>query len=206
MLYQDLNIKNKMNFRKFIYSVSPYFYKNHLFVSDIKANLLHKKIPVNYIIQFPVDTSVVSKDDLVYIDFNVEDFNKNIKSNNELLLVFWKNKIVHRSIIQTQGKVSMEGDRNAFHLKENEIYIHSCYTSEEHRGNGLYSSVLNYILNIYMNKEIPKKVFIACRQKNLVSVKGITKAGFIYNKSSKIIGFLSGRIRFRKWYYKNIKS
>lgn len=188
-----------------ILKITPYYYKNHLFISNNQVNLDFAKQLNDYTIHFPADLSIISKYNSSKIDFTIEDFKKILQSNNQILIVTWKKEIVHRTILQNQGKVLMEGDRNAFILNQNERYVHSCFTSIEHRSKGLYTYVLNYILNTSISSTIPIKVFIACRQKNIASVRGITKAGFKYHKSSKILGILSGIFRFRIWYIKNLE-
>ena len=200
------NLKNKyLKIKNIITKIVPYYFKNHLFVSNKQVNIDFTIQSKDYTIHFPADLSIISKFDLSKIDFTIEDFKKILHSNDDILIVTWKKEIVHRTILQRQGKVLMEGDRNAFILNQNESYVHSCFTSIEHRSKGLYTYVLNYILNTSINSAIPFKVFIACRQKNIASVRGIIKAGFKYHKSSKILGILSGIIRFRIWYIKNLE-
>jgi hypothetical protein len=194
-----------LKIQNIILKITPYYYKNHLFISTNQIKLDFTKQANEYTIHFPADLSIISKFSSSKIDFTIEDFKKILQCSNQILIVTWKKEIVHRTILQNHGKVLMEGDRNAFILNQNERYVHSCFTSFEHRSKGLYTYVLNYILNTSISNTIPIKVFIACRQKNIASVRGITKAGFKYYKSSKILGILSGIFRYRIWYIKNLE-
>lgn len=192
-----------MKIAKLFFKVAPYLFRNHLFVSPLRVTQLNPTLDSEYIIKFPADLSYITNNELLDIDTNWKSLNDANKLGNLFCFVTWRGQLVHRSIIQTKGIVQMEGDRRAFNLATDEFYIHSCYTQSNHRGKGLYTAVLHYILTTYSISENPAKIFIACRQENSSSIHGIQRAGFIYLKSSMIIGILSGMLRIRCWYSKS---
>ena len=191
-----------MKFARSFYMVAPYLYKNHLFVSPDSYREMSKMAESKYTFDYPADPLSYSAQQLLYVDLKHESLDATKRIGNLFCFVIYNKQIVHRTLVQTKGTAQMEGDRQAFILASNEKYIHSCYTVPSHRGKGLYTAVLSRIIASNEDRASSGRVFIACRQKNYPSVKGIQRAGFNYLKSSIILGFLSGNLRIRRWYLK----
>jgi len=76
---------------------------------------------------------------------------------------------------------------------ENQYFIHQCDTAPQARGLGIYPAVLNRIINDFNNNS---EILICVNRKNLPSIKGVLKAGFI-EKSRYRIYVICG-IRYSK--------
>lgn len=182
-------------------AVQPYFYRNHLFVAETGLAFATPGARTDSDVEvvFPFETSRLSDSLLQEVEITADSLQSRHLAGDEIGLVLWQNRVIHRSLLQCRGTASMEGDRNAFVLQPRERYIHSCLTSLEHRGKGLYAAMLRHILRELSISDSGLKVFIACRQENSASVRAIQRAGFAYLKSSTVLGFASGRVRYRSW-------
>lgn len=189
-----------MKFTILVSKLLPYYYRNHLFVSPDEITIQPPLIDSEYVIDFPVDITKYCKKDFENIKIGWETIKSIAELGHFIGIISWHGKIVHRSIVQIRGIASMEGDRHAFSLNPNEMYVHSCYTSSDHRGQGLYTAILHQIIKFALLPEKPTKIFIACRRENFSSVRGIQRSGFKYLKSSAVIGAVAGRVRLRVWY------
>jgi hypothetical protein len=153
-----------------------------------------------YSIHFPASLSELTRTNLVDLQIDLDSLNERSESGDLIGLYYWKDQVVHRSLVQTRGTARMEGDPRAFRLNGANVYIHYCYTAPQHRGKGLYSTMLRHIANANALQTEVKEVLIACRSENHASIRGIRSAGFEYRKSSCVIGALGGRVRLRRWY------
>jgi len=182
------------------YRRAPYFFRNHLFVHRKEGCLQAITVDPEYQIEYPVDIANLTNDELADIEIDCKALNARREAGDLIGVVSWRGRIVHRSLVQTRGTAHMEGDPRAFPLARNEIYVHYCYTTTDHRGKGIYPAMLHRIIR-YSSKSLnPCEIFIACRRENTSSVRSIQKAGFQYLKSSAVLGVLRGRIRLRWWY------
>ena len=183
-------------------ALRPYCYRNFLFVAETGAAFADATAFTSpaYRFAFPIDPSGLSDCILRDVATSVSSLQSRCVVGDELGIVVWQGRVVHRSLVQRQGTAPMEGDRTAFKLGERESYIHSCFTSDAHRGHGLYSTMLRHILHTLSMSDPGLRVFIACRQENVASVSAIRRAGFSYVKSSLVLGIASGRVRYRRWY------
>jgi hypothetical protein len=107
--------------------------------------------------------------------------------------------IAHRALLQVHGVAAMEGDPRAVRLAPKQGYIHWCETAPAHRGHGLYPYMLATLARESARTLGLEEIFIACRQNNAASIRGIVKAGFIYHGSSLAVSVLSGRISHSRW-------
>lgn len=130
------------------------------------------------------------------------DFLKNVDTG---YLAYNKSECVHRSWVRS-GKQSVNLNW-AFKLTiaKNEHYIHYCETAAKARGKNIYPHILCVIAQDYRNKG---RVFLTVNAKNITSIKGVEKAGFI--EKEKIIllvifGFKIKRIK-RSVDYSNSKK
>jgi len=61
-------------------------------------------------------------------------------------------------------------------MKKNDLEIGPCWTDADYRGQGIYPTVLRYILSTFKGQF--RKFFIFTDEDNIASQKGIIKAGF----------------------------
>ncbi len=183
-------------------SLRPYFYRNYLFVAETGPTYEATQASLDpaYRFSFPVESSQLSDVALRDVTTTASSLRARQASGEQIGLVVWRDRVVHRSLLQRRGTAPMEGDRKAFELRESDRYIHSCYTSPEQRGKGLYAAMLQHILSALSATDPGLRVYIACRQENEASVRAIRRAGFVYAKSSQVFGVASGRVRYRRWY------
>ena len=189
-----------MKIARLFIRLAPYFFRNHLFINRPKECLQPPSVDPEYRIEFPCDVDHLMDDDLADIATDKKAMHARQQQGDLFGIVSWRDRIVHRSLVQTRGMAGMEGDPRAFLLKRDEMYVHYCYTASNHRGKGIYPAMLHHIITYSSERANPCAVFIACRRENASSVRGIQRAGFCYLKSSAIFGMLLGRVRIRCWY------
>jgi len=189
-----------MNIGKLFNRVAPYFFRNHLFVYCKKECPLPIPIDLDYRIEFPFNISNLTNDELADIQINCETLKARQDEGDLIGVALRRGRVVHRLLLQTKGKVHMEGDPNAFSLARNEMYLHYGYTATDHRGRGILPAMLHRIIMYNSETANAGKIFAACRRENTSSVRGIQRVGFRYLKSSAVLGVLSGKVRLRLWY------
>ena len=180
--------------------LTPYFFRNHLFIHRPEECLQPPSLDPEYRIEFPCDVAHMTDDDLADIATDRKALHARQQQGDLFGIVSWRGQIVHRLLVQTRGMAVMEGDPRAFLLKRDEIYAHYGYTALNHRGKGILPAMLHRIITYSSERANPCAIFAACRRENASSARGIQRAGFRYLKSSAILGMLSGRVRIRCWY------
>ena len=191
-----------MNFLARLARARPFYYRNHLFALDASAAIELSDLPLtpNYRLEFPVDPATVRDEHLAEVGWTRAMIEERARAGDQLGLVWRGERIAHRTLVQRAGWASMEGDRAAFHVGARDVYVHSCYTSPDDRGHGLYPAMLRTAARYYARTEPATRIYIACRQENAPSVKAIRRAGFRYLRSSRVLGLAGGRLRLRRWY------
>ena len=82
--------------------------------------------------------------------------------------------------------VMFNNDRNKYlNLKFNEAYIHYCFVNPNYRNKSIYTTALKKIINDLLKNSEIEKIYIVVEKNNVASVKGIEKAGFIFEKKLK---------------------
>lgn len=98
-------------------------------------------------------------------------------------LAYFKSQCVHRTmVVLNRSKVRLH-TFYSLHLNPTDLFIRNCETAENARGNGVYPSVLNFIINKYRND---RDIFIHVDQTNFASIRGIEKVGFVLEKKIHI--------------------
>jgi len=92
-------------------------------------------------------------------------------------------KCIHRSWVKKGEQTVRLQKFLPYKLKNNQIFIHMCETAPEARGKNVYPSVLCKIINDFKNNY---EILIAVNSKNIPSIKGIEKAGFVLAEKQKI--------------------
>jgi len=115
------------------------------------------------------------------------------KKNYELHLLYHNQTLVHYSVVLPKNY------RFPF-MNSQDIEIGPCWTHQDHRGQHLYSYVLNKIVNRFKNKKV--SVWMICDTENVLSQKGILRTGFKivgYGRRTKILGLrLLGKYKLEK--------
>lgn len=103
--------------------------------------------------------------------------------NQACYLAYLKSQCVHRSfVVHGPCKVSVDPLLQR-EIKEGDIFIHYCETAFSARGHGIYPAVLTRISRDFRSR----RVFLAVNYKNVPSILGVTKAGFILFERIKIL-------------------
>ncbi len=89
---------------------------------------------------------------------------------------------IHRSWVKSNNQTVWLPWSVPYKLKDNEIYIHYCETSHKARGKNIYPHVLYHIAEEFKDK----KILISTDDKNIASIKGIRKVGFVPIKTVKV--------------------
>jgi len=89
-------------------------------------------------------------------------------------LAYLDNRCVHRSWVIDKPQNVHSHWAHSMPLKENEVFIHYCFTDPKARGKNIFTYVLSEICREYKNY----KALIAVEGSNKASRKSIEKAGF----------------------------
>ncbi len=175
---------------------------NHLFYfeKNMPLDTPLKTLPERMRLIYPCRFSDLSISMFDGTDNEYNNIRERVNQGDKLGIIVFHGQIVHRSLVQTAGMAAMEADPRAVQLNPGEIYIHWCETPPSFSGLGLYSSMLSRILQYSKTESDFRKAYIACRQDNVASIKGILKAGFRYCRSSKAFSLLGGTMSHSSWY------
>lgn len=103
------------------------------------------------------------------------------KSNYRIYYVYDKDKIIHTSYcVYKCYKFPF--------MKNTDVQVGPCNTSNEYQGKGIYSFVLSRIVSDYHKEGL--KIYMIIRKKNISSKKGALKAGFRKTKNLSKNDFL----------------
>ena len=176
--------------------------QNHLFYYKYGTplDIPLKSLPDNMKLIYPADFNQLTPGMLDGGESEYIGLRERILLNDQLGVIIRYGKVVHRSLVQTAGTAAMEGDPRAIKLETGEKYIHWCETMESCFGLGLYSTMLRVILEKSNHEPGFQTAYIACRQDNIGSIKGVLKAGFNYLKSSHAVSFLGRIYSHTSWY------
>lgn len=176
--------------------------RNHLFhfEKDMSLDARLKPLPEEMQLIYPCAFNTISPTMFDEAEGEYRGIQDRIRLGDKLGIIVLDDKIVHRSVVQTSGTAAMEGDPRAIQLGDGEIYIHWCETLGSFSCAGLYSTMLRRILQYSKTDASFQKAYIACRQDNIASIKGVLKAGFEYCKSSRAISVLGGAVSHSNWY------
>ncbi len=64
-------------------------------------------------------------------------------------------------------------------MKKGDIQIGPCWTRPDHRGQGIYGTVLNYIAQKALESNPQANMYVLIREANIPSTKGIHKANYV---------------------------
>ena len=98
-------------------------------------------------------------------------------------LGYINNKCIHRSWVKKGEQIVRLQKFLPYKLNKNQIFIHMCETAHEARGKNIYPTVLCKIIDDFKDNY---EILIAVDSKNISSIKGIEKAGFILVEKQKI--------------------
>lgn len=114
-----------------------------------------------------------------------------LKSGEIGYFAYLKDICVHRSWVQSSGNAILHS-KYSIELKENECFIKWCETASSARGLGIYPFVLKKITDDFSDN----RILISVNCKNIASLKGVKKAGFLIIQRISIIVILG--IKFVK--------
>jgi hypothetical protein len=120
---------------------------------------------------------------------NIKRIDQKKKADNTCYAVFDNDKIIHESWIFYHKLITTQ---LSF---KNALTIGDCYTHNEYKGQGIYTCILKKILFDFKDQAL----VIYTTPDNIISVKGILKAGFIKSFSFKLTRFLGLRIKLNKY-------
>lgn len=110
------------------------------------------------------------------------EYLEGLKRKDCMVAIATGDKVVHTSFVQFETSYKkMLAETNTTPL------IGNCWTSQEHRGKGLYPYAIAFCCR-EMAKRGHRRIIISCAPKNFSSVAGIKKAGF---KKIKIVTNIS---------------
>jgi RimJ/RimL family protein N-acetyltransferase len=186
-------IRRDILHRSFWGSALPHLSSGYLFKFDLVGNYPELEPLLNdYEITFPWSSTALPRG--VERLGSSEEFLDRMASGDLAGFVLCQGLAVHRSFVQTAGPVATETARRAFQLKSGEAYIHYCQTVPSHRGKGLYTLMLRYILLTLRQKGF-QATYISCARSNIASTRGILKAGFQFDSSERALVMLAGHLR-----------
>ncbi len=101
------------------------------------------------------------------------------------------NKVVHTSFVQFETSY-----KNLLNEGNSTPLIGNCWTSQEHRGKGLYPYAIGQCCQEIARRGC-KRIIISCAPDNTASIAGIKKAGFVKIREVKTLAILT-KIYFQK--------
>lgn len=128
-----------------------------------------------------------------------------LKKGDTGYLAYEKGECVHRSWVRSGVQSVNLNWAFKLQIEKNEHYIHYCETAVKARGKNIYPHILIHIAQDYKNKG---RVFLTVNKKNMPSIKGVEKAGFIEKERIMLLvifGFKIKRVR-RSTGYNNTKK
>lgn len=125
-------------------------------------------------------------------DFKIHQFLTRLNHGDHCFFAWLDEQLVHYSWVQTRGIHSIIPAGMKREISPGEFWIYDCRTAEPARGQRVYPFVLVSLLQQFLQQGFCN-AHIYTTQNNLISQKGILRAGFQLYKTIKAIS-LSGRV------------
>lgn len=164
------------------------YIKNRLYVNETLLLFQHKEMrEIKMDVCIKTVTSENVKDLLNFQQKRYIDvFEHFLKCGDTGYYAYMNGKCVHRIwVVSNQRDVYLH-NFISYKLKENEIFIHYGETAKWARGKNIFKQVLNKIIRDFNDRDI----LVCVNEKNISSINGVQKAGFIVKEKYHIVVLL----------------
>lgn len=111
-------------------------------------------------------------------------FNHFLEIGDKGYFAYLNGKCVHRSWVKHKPQYVSLHSLLSIPLNYNEVFIHYCETAPDARGKNIYPHVLSRIASDFKDRS---RILISVNEKNISSIKGVKKAGFVEIEHYRLI-------------------
>lgn len=117
----------------------------------------------------------------------VEVFRNFLALGDRGYYAYLDDKCVHRSWVKSNEQVVYPHWAYPLKLQPSQHFIHYCETAPQARGKGIYPAVLSKIVDDFKDNG---EILMSINTKNIASIKGAQKAGFVERERVKVLVIL----------------
>ena len=124
-----------------------------------------------------------------------------VERGTRIAVIATEGKIAHHCVVHTGRTASLSYAPNSLALVEGQVCVKYAETPPAERGRGLWPAALRGVIRHEQSQEGFAGALTWTTSDNVASMRGMVKAGCVYQKSARVISLGGGRVWYSRTFY-----